>query len=197
MSKITDEQVEIVLRNWFTPVKEQNIQPNMIAMRKALEAAFPTDQHRHSIKNTNILFITPFVVTEEMREEFSVAIGDSNMETINGRINDALQSFVDRHAIKPIAFADQIPTEGINIYFWDLRFKCWKFECQFVSEESYGGRSHWLPASDLPIPEPAVVDPKEAAWNRYCDDCNDPYSNQTDECAFKAGYEAGQAGGKK
>jgi hypothetical protein len=181
-SHITDEQVDAFR---LAISKTNNWLPSINDVHAALEAAFPEQQPAAFGK---------LVVTDEMARQYN-----DRYLTMGSTTKNVLQSFVDRHSLKPIAFADRVPEKGETVYIYSLNYKCWFQTERWVTSANSPrttDETHWLPASALPIPEP-VVDPMEAAWNLYRVSNEVPNGATLAKQDFIAGYEAGQAGGSK
>jgi hypothetical protein len=186
-SHITDEQVDAFR---LAISKTNNWLPSINDVHAALEAAFPEPQPAA---------FGPLVVTEEMFKQLGEEIDElyTDDNTLAEARVLAMQLFVDRHAIKPIAFADRIPEERQFIYMYTPNCKYWTHTVWFKDTMPYCEYwTHWLPASALPIPDP-VVDPMEAAWNLYRVSNEVPNGATLAKQDFIAGYEAGQTEGAK
>jgi hypothetical protein len=177
--QITDEQVDLAMDAYcsYKPIWDyQN------GMRAALLAAFPEQAQQPAA-------FGKLVVTEQMALHVF-----NKMNTTTTTLREPLQVFLDRHSIKPIAFTDRMPEDGQECYAYYQPHQRWCYYYDDVGSENY---THWLPASALPIPEPAVVDAKEAAWREYLKGHAPSQLLTCSEEDFKTGYEAAQAGGAK
>jgi hypothetical protein len=165
--KITDEQVLAVLKEFY-PSAPKDVFDTLekCDMRRALEAAFPDEQPAAFGK---------LVVSEEMAAQandlwqrtFSIHNHSSEEDDLLLTCyQTVLQSFVDAHSIKPIAFADRMPEKDSRILVWNSLNNQWVVCCNFDWKVRHEEFTHWLPASALPIPEPALVDPKEECFNK-------------------------------
>jgi hypothetical protein len=185
MSHITDEQVDAARRE----MRRRCCPVLFTDMRAALEAAFP--------EPPSPAVFGKLVVTEEMAEEVRISFFLGPRDAMR----KALQSFVDRHAIKPIAFAERMPVNGSDVWIWsvsgDVRGRtspCWFYYGIWRNVNPLYSHTHWLPASALPIPEPPV-DPKEQAWRGFKDDFPG-ISCDVVKANFEAVWEAAQREGK-
>jgi hypothetical protein len=196
--KITDEQVERARCS----LGRDNYRVAISCIKSALEAASQeTPGETTDVPNpynggdTNVI-PTPqalavfgkLVVTREMADlvwsDFARNVVGTNS------LQEALQSFVDRHAINPIAFAERMPASGAEILVLSNHWSRWG--TWYPSQECRA--THWLPALALPIPEPPV-DPKELAWRGFKDDFPG-ISCDVVKANFEAVWEAAQREGK-
>jgi hypothetical protein len=165
---ITDEQVDKALTAYWGDDYGQRNKLGVF-MRKALEAAFPEQQPAA---------FTKLVVTEEMAQCYWVMYGARGVYG-SAEMGKVLQLFTDKHSIKPLSMDE-----------WTKKKEDW------IQDHWRDGAPYEAFSALCPPPEPAV-DAKESAWYRYCKDSIDPFAHQCDGPAFKAGYEAAQAGGNR
>jgi hypothetical protein len=193
--KITDEMINRANNAYYTS-------RGSMAMRAALEAAFPEPQPYNIgpcaiIPNEQPAVFGRLVVTDDILDTFVHDWWDKDVSSI-----EALQNFVDRHAMQPRSMKNDPPKHGDRIYVsCEHNYSPRWFHFGTVDEVDNIHRlkeyNWWLPASALPVPEVVVVDAKEEAWKRYklqeWDRVTPPIKMD-----FKAGFEAGQkAGGKQ
>lgn len=173
---ITDARVIAAIKS-YRQNDEQGSIVSINGMRAALEAAFPEPGSANAITLTNA--------------EYENLVSRSDELFI-------LERFPDK-PIKPIAFADRMPEPGSAVHIAAAGHPQWDFHSCFdknVIDEYEEEITHWLPASALPIPEPAV-DAKEEAWKKHCEKGGTADTPGPFKFGFLAGYEAAHAGGAK
>jgi hypothetical protein len=185
-SHITNEQVDAFCKIiWpYWPNKITDSTHSLV--RKALESAFPDTSTGIPVDPKPAAF-GKLVVSEEMDHDFY-------RSTLCVSRQAALQSFVDRHSIKPIAFADRLPEKGQGILIWDKVNSFW-CACIYNTEKtfSYHSFSHWLPASALPVPEPVAVDAKGKAYEKFLNG----FTGISSRAQFDFVWESAQRAGKQ